>query len=146
MFGIGAPEILFILFLALLIMGPDDLQKTGRTLGIWMRRLVMSDTWKMLRKTSKELQDLPAKLMREANPDLDTQALLPDLGTWNRTIRQPLEALERDIKNTVQQTIAWPPPDETPPAPSQPPKNSSPNAAPAEETAPPPSDSNEATL
>lgn len=150
MFGIGTSEILFILLLALLIMGPDDLQKAGRTLGIWMRRFVMSDTWKMLRQTSKELQDLPAKLMREANPDLNTKEMLPDLGTWNRTIQQPLESFDREMKNILQQATAWPP-SETTAAPADAPTEAGPKTDTASahqesetQAEQPPTDSNEA--
>lgn len=67
LFDIGIPEILFILLLALIIFGPKDLQKTGRALGKWLNSLVRSDTWRVLRETSKGLSNLPSRLMREAN-------------------------------------------------------------------------------
>ncbi len=66
LFGIGIPEILFILFLALLIFGPKDLEKTGRALGKSLNKLVRSDSWKVIKETGRELKNLPNRLMRES--------------------------------------------------------------------------------
>ncbi|MBN1302954.1 MAG: hypothetical protein JXA13_00860 [Anaerolineales bacterium] len=45
------------------------MQKVGRTLGAWLRKLVMSDSWRVYQDTSKEIRNLPTRLMREANFD-----------------------------------------------------------------------------
>ncbi len=117
--GVGIPELLFILLIALLVMGPEDLAKAGRTLGKWLRALVQSDTWQLLKQTSKELQDLPTRLMREAGEDLPETASL-NLGTWTQqNIAQPLKETQEAIQNELHQAIAWPPPTEA--QPSQPP-------------------------
>ena len=69
-FGIGASEILFILIIALIVLGPRDMQKAGRTIGRWLNQLVRSDGWKIFQKTSAELRNLPRNLMREANMEV----------------------------------------------------------------------------
>jgi sec-independent protein translocase protein TatB len=69
-FGIGTSELLFIIIIALIILGPKDLQKAGRTIGKWLRSVVTSDGWKMFQQTSRELKTLPNRLMREANEEL----------------------------------------------------------------------------
>ena len=43
LFGIGPLELLFILIIALIVLGPKDMVKAGRTLGRFMRQLMMSD-------------------------------------------------------------------------------------------------------
>ncbi|MBN2385531.1 MAG: twin-arginine translocase TatA/TatE family subunit [Anaerolineales bacterium] len=68
-FGIGITEILFILLLALILLGPQDLQKYGRSLGEGLRKLVKSDTWRTITQTSRKLKDIPTELMREAGVD-----------------------------------------------------------------------------
>jgi Sec-independent protein translocase protein TatA len=65
--GIGVPELLFILIIVLIVLGPNEMQKSAKVLGDGLRKLVMSDTWKVITKTGRELQTLPNKLMREAN-------------------------------------------------------------------------------
>jgi sec-independent protein translocase protein TatB len=67
--GIGAPELIFILILALIFLGPKDMQKAGRTIGIWLNQLIKSDGWRAFQRTSREIRNLPANLMRQANMD-----------------------------------------------------------------------------
>ena len=69
LFGIGIPEILFILFLALLLFGPKDLEKTGRILGRGLNKVVRSDIWRTIQQTSREIRTLPNRLMRETGLD-----------------------------------------------------------------------------
>lgn len=68
--GVGASEFVFILILALIILGPKDMQKAGKTIGKWLRSIITSDSWKVFQQTSRELRTLPNRLMRDANEDL----------------------------------------------------------------------------
>ncbi len=65
--GIGPSELFFIIIIALIVLGPKDMQKAGKTLGRWLNNLIKSDGWKAFQQTSKEIRTLPTKLMREAN-------------------------------------------------------------------------------
>ena len=67
--GIGVPELVFILIIALIVLGPKDMQKAGKTVGKWMRKVVMSDEWKGIKNASRRLRTLPNTLMREASLD-----------------------------------------------------------------------------
>jgi len=68
--GVGAPELLFIIIIAIIVLGPKDMQKAGRTIGRWLNQLVHSDGWKVFQKTSSEIRNLPRNLMREANMEM----------------------------------------------------------------------------
>ena len=68
--GIGAPELVFVIVIALIVLGPKDMQKAGRTIGRWLNQVVQSDGWKAFQQTSRELRNLPNNLMREANMEL----------------------------------------------------------------------------
>lgn len=69
-FGIGASELIFILIIALIVLGPKDMQKAGRTIGRWLNQWVRSDSWKVFQRTSTELRNLPRNLMRDANMEV----------------------------------------------------------------------------
>jgi Sec-independent protein translocase protein TatA len=69
--GIGFNELVFIFIIALIVLGPRDMQKAGKTIGRWLRTLVTSDGWKVFQQTSRELRTLPNRLMREANDELE---------------------------------------------------------------------------
>jgi sec-independent protein translocase protein TatB len=69
-FGIGASELVFIILIAIIVLGPKDMQKAGRTIGRFLNQLMRSDSWKVFQKTSNELRNLPRNLMREANMEM----------------------------------------------------------------------------
>jgi sec-independent protein translocase protein TatB len=68
--GIGPSELVFIIIIALIVLGPRDMEKAGRTIGRWLNSLVRSDGWKAFQQTSREIRNLPTKLMREANLEM----------------------------------------------------------------------------
>jgi sec-independent protein translocase protein TatB len=84
--GIGPSELLFIIIIALIVLGPKDMQKAGRTVGRWLRQIVTSDGWKLFQQTSREIQTLPNRLMREA--------ALEELKEVQKDLKQPLEATQ----------------------------------------------------
>ena len=65
--GIGPTELIFVILIALILLGPKEMQKAGRTIGRWLRDFVSSDNWRAFRETSREIRNLPNRLMREAN-------------------------------------------------------------------------------
>lgn len=77
--GIGPLEIVFVLLIALIILGPNDMIKAGRTIGRFLRKIVTSPTWRTVQQTSRDLRYLPNKLMREAGLE-DLKDQLPDAG------------------------------------------------------------------
>lgn len=68
--GVGPSELIFIIVIALIVLGPKDMQKAGRSIGRWLNQLVRSDGWKAFQQTSRELRNLPTNLMREANMEM----------------------------------------------------------------------------
>src|SRR5512140_2793474 len=81
--GIGPSELLFIVVIALIVLGPRDMQKAGRSIGKWLRKVVTSDGWRLFQQTSREIQTLPNRLMREA--------ALDELREVQNDLRQPLD-------------------------------------------------------
>jgi Sec-independent protein translocase protein TatA len=69
--GIGMPELIFVIIISLIVLGPKDMQKAGSTIGKWLRSIVTSDGWKIFQQTSREIRTLPNKLIRDANEELN---------------------------------------------------------------------------
>jgi sec-independent protein translocase protein TatB len=120
-FGIGPAEFLFIVIIALIIMGPKDMEKAGRTLGSWLNRVVKSDTWQAMRDTSKEIRGLPTRLMRDANleemqKELNVTPLLPDLDDMPARKNAPEQY---KLKSVAASSAPAPTGDVNPPAISQ---------------------------
>jgi Sec-independent protein translocase protein TatA len=82
--GIGPLEIFVVFIIILLILGPKQMVKTGKTLGQILRNIFLSDTWKGLNRISREIRTLPTKLTREAeleklNKELDIERQIAPL-------------------------------------------------------------------
>ena len=115
--GIGPQELVFILVIALLILGPKQLVKTGSSIGEFIRKLVNSDSWKAVRMAQREMRDLPNKLAKEAGindwdgkqtprpktekktkPVSDIGNIMPELDAWTKPPEE--EQGDEDDKNT----------------------------------------------
>lgn len=129
--GVGPTELLFILIIVLIVIGPKDLAKTGTTIGRWLNNLIQSPTWRAVQRTSKELRQLPTNLMREANLEkiLSENKSRPapgaNTGTWQgglkpvgtpAVITPPGKA---GTENTIQPPVIIPTPAETSPQPGK---------------------------
>ena len=64
--GIGPLELIFILLIALIIFGPNDMVKAGRTAGKFLRSLLRSEGFQTMQKVTRDMRNLPNRLMREA--------------------------------------------------------------------------------
>jgi len=115
--GIGPLELLFIFLIALIILGPKDMVKAGRSIGTFLRKVVTHPTWKTVQRASKEIRVLPNRLMREAGID-DLENPLNDI---KKLTQDPeLEKLDNDLKSWQEDISSW-----TSPTPSIKPPNES---------------------
>jgi Sec-independent protein translocase protein TatA len=96
--GIGPLELFFILLIALIVLGPGDMVKAGRSLGRFLRRIITSPEWRTVQKASRELRYLPNRLMREANLE-DLQKDLSDVNKIGGQIGEDVKKMEFDISS-----------------------------------------------
>jgi Sec-independent protein translocase protein TatA len=57
---------LLILVLAVIIFGPEDMVKYSRAAGRWLYKVSKSDLWKSVAGTTREIQEFPKQIMKEA--------------------------------------------------------------------------------
>lgn len=74
-FGVGILELVLILVIAIIVLGPEGMVKTARSFGVWMRKLIKSPIWSQLMDTQRELRDMPTRLVREAGLEEDLREL-----------------------------------------------------------------------
>jgi Sec-independent protein translocase protein TatA len=65
-FGIGPLEIIFVLIIGILFLGPEGMIEAGHKLGKFMSSTIRSSWWQNIRRGVNEIQHLPQRLMREA--------------------------------------------------------------------------------
>jgi len=111
--GIGPSELIFIIIIALIVLGPKDMQKAGKNIGRWLNNLVRSDGWKAFQQTSQEIRTLPTKLMREANMEM-MQAERDIRKSLEDKMNQPASSQSQDLnlpqeaENTIQPPTTTP--------------------------------------
>jgi Sec-independent protein translocase protein TatA len=87
-FGIGPLEIALIILLAIIIFGPKDIANAGKTVGKSLNKLVRSESWKNISRTSRELKNLPNRLMRESGLEELEKTTQAEMSQVDKTIRQ----------------------------------------------------------
>lgn len=109
--NVGILELLFILVLAFIILGPQKAIQTAGDVGRWIKDFVKSPLWKQLLSTSNELRDLPNKIMDEAEikntiEDLDhsTKEIEKALDQVQSNTNQNLDKLKQEIDEELQRS------------------------------------------
>jgi sec-independent protein translocase protein TatB len=70
-FGIGPMELVFILIIMILVLGPKNMVITAQKLGGTLRKIVKSPMWATVMDTSREIREIPTRLIREAGIEED---------------------------------------------------------------------------
>lgn len=70
-FGIGPLELILIVVIALIVLGPKDIVKSSQKLAEWIRKLRKSEVW----NATKEVMDIPNQVMRETGLDKEIHEL-----------------------------------------------------------------------
>jgi len=100
-FGVGPLEFFLILVVALILFGPNDLAKAGRTLGRTLRKLATSEEWRIITQSAREFRHLPNRLIREAGME-DLKKELPDIKR-----DMDLDGLTKDLKDWEKDVSSW---------------------------------------
>ena len=70
-FGIGPMELIFILIIMILVLGPKNMVISAQKLGITLRKIVKSPLWATVMDTSREIREIPTRLIRDAGIEED---------------------------------------------------------------------------
>ncbi len=105
-FGIGPLEILFILLIAMVVVGPRNMEKTGRTIGRFLNRLYRSENWKLFNEASRNLRNLPSHLAREAALD-ELDAVHKDIEETSKAIAGSGRDIMQDVRGLDVGLRAW---------------------------------------
>lgn len=107
--GIGPLELLFVVIIALIVLGPKDMVKAGKTLGRTLRKIVTSPSWRAVQQTSRELRQLPNRLIREAGIE-ELQKNLPKPNEISRQLG--IDEMKKNMSDVSEELSDWttPPP------------------------------------
>ena len=80
--GVGPLEFFFIILIALIVLGPKDMVKAGRTIGRFLRKTILSPSWLNIQR---KVRTIPYTLMREAG--LEELDLDPGIGKFQEDVQ-----------------------------------------------------------
>ncbi len=103
LFGVGWVELIVVVVIALIILGPSDIANLGRTLGRVMRKVVMSPEWRALLAIGSEVKEMPTKLMREAQFEDLNKEIQAELQAPLKDIDQAIKSTSTDLAQSAQQ-------------------------------------------
>lgn len=99
-FGIGPLEFVFILVIMVLVLGPKGMVQAARETGKYIRKIVRSPLWRDVVGTSREIRDLPQKIVREAGIEKEVQELRESMDSGSiQKIYHSLNSTEDKIEN-----------------------------------------------
>lgn len=92
-FNIGLPELILILLIMLIVLGPERSIIQMKNVARFVRKLVQSPMWADIMNTSREIKELPTKMIRESGIDEEiTQINRQLLNSENQTIKSIADA------------------------------------------------------
>lgn len=99
--GVGPMELVFIIIIALVLIGPRDIGKVARSMGRYLNRLYKSETWRMLIDTSRTLRHLPERLAREAaleELNLAREAAIEELDVARQIVEEVGQEIAKEVE------------------------------------------------
>lgn len=104
--GIGPLELLFVVLIAIIVLGPRDLARIARSSGRFLNKIYRSEVWGTLTRASRDIRNLPNKLAREAA-----------LEELDETLRRGPSAGQKQPNKDLQEELgAWRPSSDAPPS------------------------------
>lgn len=95
--NVGLGEALFILVLALILLGPEGMKDAGLKIGKVFRAVIKSPFWRMFIDTTRDIREMPSRLAREAGVDEFNQAT----EKFRREYMQDKDGSEEETFRTV---------------------------------------------
>ncbi|MEN4010869.1 MAG: hypothetical protein AB1453_04210 [Chloroflexota bacterium] len=91
-FNLGLGEVVFILILALILLGPEGMADAGKKIGRMMRSVIKSPFWRMFINTTRDIREMPSRLAREAG-----------LEEFNQNTKKFREEYLQDLEDQAEQ-------------------------------------------
>jgi sec-independent protein translocase protein TatB len=100
-FGVGIGEVIFILIIAIIVLGPQGMVKAAHTIGRTIRKIIRSPIWSMMMDTQRELRDIPTRLVREAGLEEDLEEIKKSSQELRNLQIDEINQLQKDLDEEI---------------------------------------------
>jgi sec-independent protein translocase protein TatB len=101
--NIGPLEFILILVIMFILLGPEGMIKTARQIGTWIRQAVQSPIWREIMGYSREIRELPTKLVRESGLDNDLKDIRDAANAATAETQKTLQEASQEINQTIRE-------------------------------------------
>jgi len=102
-FNIGPVELILILLIMFILLGPEGMLKTARQIGGWIRQLVRSPVWRDIMGYSREIRELPTKIVRETGLDEDLEEIKKSTQQVNDELKQSVADANKEVQDSLKE-------------------------------------------
>lgn len=103
-FNLGLSEIIFIIIIALIIFGPENMVKTAKEAGKLVRKVTKSPYWKEVWATKRELNELPKMLAKEAELDETIRDLNKETRKMSSSVATSVSEFIKEVEEPIKKT------------------------------------------
>jgi sec-independent protein translocase protein TatB len=104
LFNIGPLEFILILVVMFILLGPEGMVKTARQIGVWIRQTIRSPLWGEVLGYSREIRELPNKIVRESGLDEDLKEIQKAASDATREAQSSIEQASLEINKSLKET------------------------------------------
>lgn len=102
-FNIGPVELILILLIMFILLGPEGMLKTARQIGGWIRQLVRSPVWRDIMGYSREIRELPTKIVRETGLDDDIEEIRKSTQQVTNELNQSVADANKEVQDSLKE-------------------------------------------
>ncbi len=100
-FNIGLPELVFLLVIMLVLLGPEGMQDYFKKAGRFVRKVTRSEFWRSSVSTYREVKRYPAQMMKELELEELEKELRRDLTEIEKTTHAEINAIQQEIDSAA---------------------------------------------
>lgn len=101
-FNIGFPELILVLIIMLIFVGPGGMQESVRKLARLIRHVVRSETWRTFTSFFNEVKEFPAQVMKEVELEELGKDLKNELIEINQSVGTGITAAQSEMNDVLQ--------------------------------------------
>lgn len=104
-FNIGPLELVFLLVVALIILGPKDMVKAGAQLGKFVRKVIKSPIWRSIVSTSNEIRDIPRKIVTDTGLEKEIKAFEKESKKIEGELKKDGDSISGDLNENLGENL-----------------------------------------
>ena len=101
--NIGPLEFILILVIMFIFLGPEGMVKTAGQIGVWIRKATRSPMWKEIMGYSREIRELPTKLVRESGLEDDLKEIREAANAATTETQKSIQEATQEINESIKE-------------------------------------------